>query len=117
MSKTYIQQKIKTYSNPDKAAVNLAFNMVHCRRTVSPEELQRRRDDLARIIKADTPNKAAEKILDYMSSRQLTFLRSSNPELLQKGSHKPAKEKKATARFKSYSTDVVLTAKASQPAI
>jgi hypothetical protein len=107
MSKTYIQQKIKAYSNPDKAAANLAFNMVHRRRTASPEELQRRRDDLALIIKTTSPSNAAEQIVDYMGNRQLTFLASSNLEPLQRA-YGSAKGRKATARvLKSCGSNVV----------
>ena len=98
MLKPYIQQQIKACSDPDKAAANISFNMIHRHRTASPEELQRRRDDLSLIIKVASPSRAADQIIEYMKSRQLTFLASSNLEPLQKAYGKTAKEREATAR-------------------
>lgn len=107
MSKSFIQQQIKACSDPGKAAANISFNMVHRHRTASPEELQRRRDDLALVIRAAKPSRAADLILEYMKSRQLTFLGSSNPESLQKYGKK-TKGKKATAKvLKSGGTQIV----------
>lgn len=93
MSKSFIQQKIKACSSPDRAAAIISFSMVHRHHTASQEELQRRRDDLALIIKAASPSRAADQIVEYMSNRQLIFLGSSNLEPLQRLS------KKATARI------------------
>lgn len=98
MLKTYIQQQIKAYSNPVEAAAKISFNMVHLRRTASSEDLQRWRDDLALILRAASPSRAADQIAEYMSSRQLTFLGSSNPTPPQKASHKTTQGKKAIAR-------------------
>ena len=113
MLKPYIQQQIKACSDPDKAAANISFKMVHLHRTASQEELQRRRDDLALIIRAASPSRAADQIVEYMGSRQLIFLGSSNPEPLQKYGKK-AKGKKATVRALSSgrATKVVFKAKA-----
>lgn len=97
MLKPYIEQQIEACSDPDKAAANISFNMIHRHRTASLEELQRRRDDLSLIIKAASPSRAADLITTYMKDRQLIFLGSSNPEPLQRLGKK-AKGKKATAR-------------------